>query len=246
MPTTWDHALEAVLRGLRGAAPLAGILSGRNTNEEAFLFTKLMPRLSQGCALEVFYQERALTEVEKILMSPDRSPNFRGARDMGVSTHGGFESLIRRLLDGYFSSAYVVGEDLLSTGYDQNNTNEIRRALEKLSFLVVQDIRLTETARLAHVVLPATHFGEKEGTYTNRGGRVQKLGVATIAPEGVMQDGEIFVRLLDLAGERVATAAPSEVFDALAQEVPAYHGLTYAAIGAEGIQLGTAQERHDH
>ena len=70
---------------------MAGILSGRNTNEEAFLFAKLMKRLSTDCAMEVFYQERELTEVQKILMSPDRSPNFRGARDMGVSSNGGFE-----------------------------------------------------------------------------------------------------------------------------------------------------------
>ncbi|HXV80463.1 MAG TPA: molybdopterin-dependent oxidoreductase [Candidatus Binatia bacterium] len=236
VPTTWDHALEAVLHGLRNAGPLAGILSGRNTNEEAFLFAKLMPRLSQDSALEVFYQERGLTEVEKILMSPDRSPNFRGARDMGVSSNGGFESLMRRLSEGYFSGAYVVGENLL--GMD-NDKDGIRRALQKLSFLVVQDIRMTETAALAHVVLPSTHFGEKEGTYTNRNRRVQKLNIATVAPESVMQDSEIFVRLLDAAGDRVGTTQPSEVFDALAKQVPAYRGLRYAAIGAQGVQLGS-------
>ena len=61
---------------------------------------------------------------------------------------------------------------------------------------------MTETAKLAHVVLPATHFGEKEGTYTNRQGRLQKLNAALIAPEGALQDSEIFMRLLDLAGEK--------------------------------------------
>jgi hypothetical protein len=102
VPTTWDKALGAVLNGLRGAMPLAGILSGRNTNEEAFLFAKLMKRLSQDCALEVFYQERELTEVQKILMSPDRSPNFRGAREMGVSSNGGFEAHARKHLKAIF------------------------------------------------------------------------------------------------------------------------------------------------
>ncbi len=146
VPTTWERALGAVLSGLRGATPLAGILSGRNTNEEAFLFAKLMKRLSQDCALEVLYQERELTEVQRILMSPDRSPNFRGAREMGVSSSGGFEPLMRKLFEGHFSGAYVVGEDLL--GMD-NDKDWIRRALQKLSFLVVQDIRMTETAQLA-------------------------------------------------------------------------------------------------
>ena len=61
---------------------------------------------------------------------------------------------------------------------------------------------MTETVKLAHVVLPATHFGEKEGTYTNRQGRLQKLNAALIPPEGALQDSEIFTRLLDLAGEK--------------------------------------------
>jgi predicted molibdopterin-dependent oxidoreductase YjgC len=108
---------------------------------------------------------------------------------------------------------------------------------------VVQDIRMTETAKLAHVVLPATHFGEKEGTYTNRKGRVQKLNAAVIPPDGVLQDSEIFLRLLDLAGEKLSYATPSEVLDALAREAPGYQGLSEAAIGAQGIQLGGSEAK---
>jgi len=235
VPTTWDKALQAVLSGLRSAAPSAAVLSGRNTNEEAFLFAKLMKKMTSDRVLEVFYQERELTEVQKILMSPDRSPNFRGAREMGVSSNGGFDSLMQKLKQGNFSGAYVVGEDLISIDRDPD---EVGQALKKLSFLVVQDIRMTETAQLAHVVLPSTHFGEKEGTYTNRKGRVQKLNAATITPEGALQDWEIFVRLLDASGELVSHSTPSEVFDALAKEIPGYQGLSYATIGAQGIQLG--------
>ena len=235
IPTTWDKALGAVLSGLHGATPLAGVLSGRSTNEEAFLFAKLMKKLSPDSALEVFYRERELTEVQKILMSPDRSPNFRGAREMGVSSNGGFETLMGKIFESHFSGAYIVGEDLLAM---DNDPERIRQALQKLSFLVVQDIRMTDTAQLAHVVLPSTHFGEKEGTYANRNGRVQKLNAATIAPEGALQDCEIFIRLLDLAGDRVPYSTPAEIFDALTNEVPAYHGLDYPTIGAQGAQLG--------
>jgi NADH-quinone oxidoreductase subunit G len=235
VPTTWDKALQAVLTGLRSAGPLAGVLSGRSTNEEAFLFAKLMRRLSSDCALEVFYQERALTEVQKILMSPDRAPNFRGASEMGVRSNGGFDSLLRKLTGDHFAGAYLVGEDLLGV---EGDIESVRSALRKLSFLVVQDIRLSETAQLAHVVLPATHFGEKEGTYTNRKGRVQKLNAAILAPEGAMQDCEIFVRLLAASGDQAPYSTPSQVFDALAREVAEYQGLNYAAIGSQGIQPG--------
>ncbi|HWH76080.1 MAG TPA: 2Fe-2S iron-sulfur cluster-binding protein, partial [Candidatus Binatus sp.] len=106
VPTTWEQALQAVSAGISSNKSLAGVLSGRNTNEEAFLFAKLIKKISSEAALEVFYQERQLTETQKILISPDRSPNFRGARDMGVRSNGGFAVLTDKLVAGNFSSAY--------------------------------------------------------------------------------------------------------------------------------------------
>ena len=111
--------------------------------------------------------------------------------------------------------------------------------MQKLSFLVVQDTRLSETAKLAHVVLPATHFGEKEGTYTNRKGRLQRLNAAVIAPENAMQDAEIFIRLLEAAGEPVGYFTPEEIFAALSREIPGYGKIDYDLIGDQGIELGS-------
>ena len=164
------------------------------------MFAKLLKKLSPRLRYEVFYQERELTEVQKILMSPDRSPNFRGARDMGVSCNGGFDALDaearRRII---FPAAYRHRR-----GFDRRQCRRaetVRAALQKLAFLVVQDIRLTETAKLAQVVLPAAHFGEKEGTYTNRKGRVQKTQCRGDLPRrDALQDSEIFIRLLEARG----------------------------------------------
>ena len=233
-PATWEQALQAIYNGLKSSAPAAGILSGRNTNEEAFLFARLMKKIAPDCSLEVFYQERELTEVQKILMSPDRSPNFRGARAMGVSD-GGFKPLMQKLLSGGFAGAFIVGEDLIGSAPDPE---AMRAALQKLSFLVVQDTRVTETTQLAHVVLPATHFGEKEGTYTNRKGRVQKLNAALIAPEGALQDSEIFLRLLELAGDKSGYTTPAEIFAAIRREISEYANINYESIGDQGIELG--------
>jgi NADH-quinone oxidoreductase subunit G len=238
---SWDAALQAVFSGLSSHRPMAAILSGRNTNEEAYLFAKLARRLAPEAVLEVFYQERELTPVQKILMSPDRSPNFRGARDMGVRRDGGYEALLGKLLRGDFSAAYIVGEDLVASAPDPM---QARAALEKLRFLVVQDTRVTETTRLAHVVLPATHFGEKEGTYTNRQGRVQRLNAAIIPPEGALQDHEIFARLLSLAGESNGGAHPREIFRSLAREIDGYRNLDFDSIGDLGIDVEAAAAEH--
>jgi predicted molibdopterin-dependent oxidoreductase YjgC len=167
-------------------------------------------------------------------MSPDRAPNFRGARDMGVVSNGGFAALMNNLAVGSYASAFVVGEDLLGA----NGAREsLRSALQNLSFLVVQETRLSDTARLAHVVLPAVHFAEKEGTYTNRQGRVQKLNAALIAPEGALQDSEIFLRLLAALGAPLDCSSPSDIFAALTREIAGYAGLDYDSIGEQGRAL---------
>jgi predicted molibdopterin-dependent oxidoreductase YjgC len=232
VPVDWETALKAVLSGLRKAAPLGGILSGRSTNEEAFLFARLLRRLSDDARLEVWYRERGLTPVERILKSPDRSANFRGAREMGVSSGGGLESLIASIASADVRGAYIVGEDLLSEWPDA------RAALENLAFLVVQESRMTPTAELAHVLLPATHFGEKDGTYTNRKGRVQRLRMALVPPENAMQDWEIFARLLEGLGDPMPVASPAEIFEEIAREIPGYDGLNYDDVGLRGAQTG--------
>ena len=235
VPTDWETALRTALSGLGAAAPLAGVLSGRNTNEEAFLFARLLTRLSADAALEVFYQERSLTAVEKILKSPDRSPNFRGAREMGVGSNGGMEPLLRRLAEGKFLGAYIVGEDPVSA---PAAGEKIKGALARLSFLVVQDTHLTATARRAHVVLPSTNFAEKQGTYTNRKGRVQRLQAALVPPDGALQDWEIFARLGTKAGDSASYSNPGEIFRAISGAIPRYRRLSYLEIGEQGVQPG--------
>jgi len=234
VPTDWETALRAAFSGLSGAASLGGLISGRNTNEEAYLFRQLTKLLRPQSSVEVFYQERELSETAKILMSPDRSPNFRGARDVGVGTDGGMDAWLQQLIRNDFAGLYIVGEDLVAHFPDRA---DITTALKRLPFLVVQDTTLSATAQLAHVVLPATNFAEKDGTYTNRKGRVQRLRAALIAPPSALQDWEIFNRLITLAGEKAAYPSPQEIFQQIAAKIPAYNTLAYETIGELGVQL---------
>jgi NADH-quinone oxidoreductase subunit G len=234
VPTDWETALKAAFTGLTAATSLGGLISGRSTNEEAFLFGKLMRQLHPQAALEVFYQERALSETAKILMSPDRSPNFRGARDVGIGLDGGLDVWLQCLIHGEWSGLYVVGEDLLS---QFSEGTEIHHALRQIPFLVVQDTYLSTTAQLAHVVLPATNFAEKDGTYTNRKGRVQRLHPALVAPAHSLQDWEIFNRLLVHAGVPASYHSSAEIFQQIEAEIRQYHGVTYERIAESGLQL---------
>jgi len=114
------------------------------------------------------------------------------------------------------------------------------QALEALDLLVVQDIFLTETARLADVVLPATSFAELDGTYTNLKGQVQRVRRA-LRPLGESRpDWEILAEL----GQRMAAsekqkahwayADPAAIMDEIARVVPAYSKISYTTLGESG------------
>jgi predicted molibdopterin-dependent oxidoreductase YjgC len=118
------------------------------------------------------------------------------------------------------------------------------QAFEELDFLVVQDIYLTETAALAHVVLPATSFAELDGTYTNLKGQVQRAHRA-LRPRG---DSRADWEILSKLGRRMAVskaqkacwiyADPAAIMGEIAQVVPAYSEIDYATLGEMGKRRG--------
>jgi formate dehydrogenase major subunit len=114
------------------------------------------------------------------------------------------------------------------------NINKVRKALASLEFLAVQDIFLTETAEFADVILPASSFLEKTGTYTNTDRRVQ-IGRPALDPPGeARQDWEILCDLATRLGYPMHYASPEEVFAELAGLTSSLRGLTYERLGRTG------------
>ncbi|MBN1944415.1 MAG: formate dehydrogenase subunit alpha [Bradymonadales bacterium] len=126
---------------------------------------------------------------------------------------------------------YIMGENPMLS---DPNLNHVEECLKKLDFLVVQDIFLTETARLAHVVLPGVTFAEKVGTFTNTERRVQ-LSNQAIRPIGdVRQDYEIIADLAARFGHEFPRT-PEGLFQEIRDLTPSYAGLTYDRIREVGI-----------
>ena len=98
---------------------------------------------------------------------------------------------------GEIKGLYIFGEDPVRTDPD---TGHVLHALESLEFLVVQDLFLTETARLADVVLPGRCYAEKEGTFTNTERRVQRVRRAVEGPAGSRLDTAVFAELMRRMG----------------------------------------------
>ena len=127
---------------------------------------------------------------------------------------------------------YILGENPLVS---DPNLHHVEECLAKLDFLVVQDIFLTETAKLADVVLPGVSFAEKLGTISNTERRVQ-LTQPAIKPTGsVRQDYEIIADVAARFGHEFPRT-PEALFQEIRDLTPAYAGLTYERIREVGIQ----------
>lgn len=136
---------------------------------------------------------------------------------------------------------YIMGEN---PALSDPNLNRTRKALEKIDFLVVQDIFLTETAEFADVVLPSRCFAEKDGTFTNTERRVQRIRKAVDGPAGTRDDWEIICTLSAEMGHPMAYSHPAEIMDEIASLTPIYGGMSYDRLDDVGIQWPCLNREH--
>jgi len=133
--------------------------------------------------------------------------------------------------DSPIRGLYVMGENPALSG---PATGEIEAWLRNLSFLVVHDLFLTETARFADVVLPGAAFAEKLGTYVNAERRIQLAHPAATPPGQARHELDVLVELTERLGLPVAARTPSETMAEIARACPDWVGVSYAALEARG------------
>lgn len=152
--------------------------------------------------------------------------NIPARRGMHLSEM--FEAMGR----GELRSLYVVGENPAQSEADMNHSIGL---LEGLDHLVVQDIFLTRTAELAHVVLPASSsWSETEGTVTSSERRVQRVRKAVQAPVGAMDDTEIIAELAKRLGYDWGCPTAEEIWDELRSLSTWHRGMTYERLEKHG------------
>jgi formate dehydrogenase alpha subunit len=133
---------------------------------------------------------------------------------------------------GSVKGLYVVGENPLVTDPDSGH---VRAAFEKLEFLVVQDIFLTETAQRADVVLPAACFAEKDGTFTNTERRVQRVRAATRPPGEARGDWQVVAELAARLGRPLGFGSAAEIMEEIRRVTPSYGGIAYPRLESCGL-----------
>jgi len=246
-PVAWNAAIAAIAEALRGVLARGGpgavgvIASAELTNEELYL-TKTIFRDGLGIQ-NVDAPERSQSPVvyPKFTIEGDRNPNTRGARAIGVAPGTGgrtVRDMIQAASEGQVQALVFLRGGPLDTFGDPAT---VSRALDRAALVIVLDTHASPVAEKAHWVLAGATHVEKDGTYTNSAGRVQRVRrIFSISPESredwrVIQDLGVALGVLP---ERAAEA--EQVFARLAASTPAFSGMTYASVGDQGAPLTAA------
>ncbi len=211
--------------------------------------------------------------IEGVGMNPLRGQNnVQGAADMGCQPHQGagyfpvnnkesndyynkhygqtvpfdigykIPEMFDAALSGELKALWIMGEDVAQT--DPNQLHVIA-SLKNLDLLVVQEIFLSETAKLADIVLPGTSFLEKSGTFTNGERRVQKVNAAVEPKVGTRTDGQIIVEMMNALGYPQAAYEPASMLKEIAKVVPFFAGITWDNLGENGLQWPVSKTGQD-
>ncbi len=191
-----------------------------------------------GCMNAYFpgYQKVADDKVRK---------KFEDAWNCKIPSEPGFDnnSCLKAMEDGKVKAMLVLGEELVETG---PNSNYIRKQLEKLEFLVVQEVFFSETAKYADVVLPASTSLEKDGTFVNTERRVQRIYKVMEPLEGTKPDWVILKMLARRMGFNWNYEDPSEIMAEAASLTPLFSGVTYERLeGFKSLQWPIAPDGTD-
>jgi formate dehydrogenase major subunit len=161
----------------------------------------------------------------------------------GLSTKVGLKvtDMIPKAHSGEVKALYIIGENPLVSDPDLNHAE---KSIAHLDFLVVQDIFMTETAKMADVVLPSACFAEKEGTFSNTERRVQRVRKAVSPPGEARDDWWITSQIGTRMGYDMSYADSQAIFKELAGVTPSYAGITYDRIEGVGLHWPCPTAEH--
>lgn len=157
---------------------------------------------------------------------------FYGAK---VSNQIGFTipEMFDAAINGDLKALWIIGEDVVQT---DPNTQKVMKALANLELLVVSELFMTETAKMATVILPASSFLEKEGTFTNGERRIQRVQKVVEPIKGTKPDGQIIVEMMRKMGYDQCDYSADNMLKEISQIVPFFAGVKWNELGDNGKQ----------
>ncbi len=235
METTWEEAFEAMANGLRDlkGSEIAGIASPHSTNEEGYLFGKLIKTILGSKKIDFVVPK---WKADDLLVKEEKAANPQGLRKLGLGANGASsaKNIIQDANKGTIKAMYIVGNDIVK---DEKGSGKTLESLSKLDFLVLQDTHISELCSVANVVFPAATFAEKEGTFTNIKGIVQKIYQAITPPGQGKTDLEILSGVAEALGKPFDSAEPDKIMGEIAKNVKSFKNVSYDKLGETGIKI---------
>ena len=173
--------------------------------------------------------------------NPAVQEKFEKAWGVNLSPKPGITESSMLLDENAIKGLYVMGGNPMRSG---PNISRIQNVLENLDFMVVQDMFLTETAKLAHVVLPACSFAEKDGTFTNTARFIQRVRKAFDPIAESKPDWKIICDLSQKMGYNMSYGNPKDIMNEIVSLTPPYAGISYRRLGKGGLRWPCPQKDH--
>ena len=241
-PVTWQDALAraasaiAELKARHGEGALGAVVSPHLTLEENFRFGELLRAAGAGKVAMAVRRGVA----DDFLIKAEKAPNARGVRELGLVSgdDDGVSELARALEAGQIKGLYLCGDDLLETLAPECRA-AITAVLGRLELLIVQSLRL-DPRLAAAVVFPTTTFAEKDGSFINHAGRVQRIYQAIEPAAGWLSDGELFTRLLNAIDGGERRFDPNAMWAPIRQADSRFAGFSLETLGASGALVNGA------
>ncbi|MBF8287989.1 MAG: nqo3 1 [Candidatus Rokubacteria bacterium] len=240
---SWDRALPELVTTLQRTRPeeIGFLASPQMSNEDLWVLRRLAEQLGVT-NVDWRVPPRAPGDEDNFLIRADKNPNSRGAELLGIAPgQGGLDAagMLSAAREKRLKLLWVFHHDLAASAVAEA---DVLAALEGAETVVFQGTNANDASIRAHLVLPSAAYVEREGTFTNFEGRVQRFRTALAPPGEAWPDWMI----LSFVGKALGFQDPvfdaersEQVFNALAMAVPAFAGLTYRGIGDAGAMVKT-------
>ena len=231
---TWDEAIAGVDEALRRHPPdqVAVLASPRMANEDLMALRRVCEaRGIRQVAFDV--QPASPAEGDDFLLLADRTPNRRGAELIGLG--GDAAAILASARAGRLRCLWVFHHDLLAAG-----SSDAAEALAQVETVIFTGTNANGTSDRAHWVLPAAAWVEREGTFTNFEGRVQRFRTAVEPLGAALAEWDLLGRILAAGGGTPAGARAELWFRDLTRTVSVFAGLSYQSLGDTGQMVAGA------
>ncbi len=259
----WDEAISKAVSELRAfkKTEIAGLGSAYATNEDNYVFQRLIKETLGTKNLD-YVQHFKEGDEDSLLIRADKTPNSTGAREVGVVPSDGglnLEGIIKGIKDGTIKALYLLEDNIAADP-------QFAKILSNLQLLIVHAHQRNETTDLADIVLSSSTYAEKNGTFINFQGRVQRIrpAVATLEKEraldglsmsrwdkfaaqndswgkGTKRDSRATWRIVAAIGAALGSKMKynqaGEIFKEISERIPSFKGLTYLKIGSSGRKI---------